>query len=148
MPRVRIGPALPDRKTLDAEIARLRDLGLTELRSRWHTVFRKKPPPHLSRHLLFRVLAYGLQAEHLGDLDSETVRLLDPLGVSRRSRQAGNRHRPEQCRSQARHDAGPGMERADAPGGSLDRRLRLERRDLPQFVEGRLRDHRYPLERT
>jgi len=26
MPRVKIGPALPDRKTLDGEIARLRDL--------------------------------------------------------------------------------------------------------------------------
>ena len=26
MPRVRVAPALPDRKTLDVEIARLRDL--------------------------------------------------------------------------------------------------------------------------
>jgi Protein of unknown function (DUF2924) len=80
MPRVRIGPAPPDRKTLDAEIARLRDLGLTELRNRWHTVFRRQAPPHLPRHLLFRVLAYRLQAEHLGDLDAETVRLLDRSG--------------------------------------------------------------------
>ena len=32
MPRVKIGPALPDRKTLDVEIARLRDLDLGELR--------------------------------------------------------------------------------------------------------------------
>jgi hypothetical protein len=39
VPRIRIGPALPDRKSLDAEIARLRDLGVSELRSRWHTVF-------------------------------------------------------------------------------------------------------------
>src|SRR5205823_611485 len=36
VPRIRIGPALPDRKSLDAEIARLRDLGVSELRSRWH----------------------------------------------------------------------------------------------------------------
>src|SRR5262245_54066507 len=80
MPRVRIGPALPDRKTLDAEIARLRDLGITELRSRWHIVFGRQPPPHLPRHLLFRVLAYRIQAEHLGDLDPETLRLLDRSG--------------------------------------------------------------------
>ena len=38
MPRVRIGPAIPDRKTLDAEIARLRDLDVGALRARWHTV--------------------------------------------------------------------------------------------------------------
>src|SRR5260370_17305402 len=80
VPRIRIGPALPDRKSLDAEIARLRDLGVSELRSRWHTVFGKQPPPHLPRHLLFRVLAYRLQADQLGDLDVETVRLLDHSG--------------------------------------------------------------------
>lgn len=80
MPRIRIGPALPDSKSLDAEIARLRDLGVSELRSRWHTAFRRQPPLHLPRHLLFRVLAYRLQAEQLGDLDAETVRLLDRSG--------------------------------------------------------------------
>ena len=36
MPRVRIGPALPDQKILDVEIARLRDLDVEELRGRWH----------------------------------------------------------------------------------------------------------------
>ena len=77
MPRVKIGPALPDRKTLDVEIARLRDLDVGELRNRWHTVFGRRPPPHLPRHLLFRVLAYRLQADQFGDLDGESRRLLD-----------------------------------------------------------------------
>jgi Protein of unknown function (DUF2924) len=80
MPRVRIGPALPDRKALDVEIARLRDLGVGELRSRWHTVLGRQPPPSLPRHLLFRVLAYRLQADQLGDLDGESQRLLDRSG--------------------------------------------------------------------
>src|ERR1700745_2013964 len=80
MPRIRIGPALPDRKSLDAEIARLRALGVRELRTRWHTVFGTQPPPHLPRHLLFRVLAYRLQADQLGDLDAESARLLDRSG--------------------------------------------------------------------
>jgi hypothetical protein len=77
MPRVRIGLAQPDRKTLDVEIARLRDLDVGELRARWHTVFGRRPSPQLPRHLLFRVLAYRLQADHLGDLDGECQRLLD-----------------------------------------------------------------------
>jgi len=77
MPRVRIGPALPDRKTLDGEIARLRDLAVGGLRSHWHNVFGRRPHAHLPRHLLFRVLAYRLQADVLGDLDGESQRLLD-----------------------------------------------------------------------
>ncbi len=77
MPRVKIGPALTDWKTLEVEIARLRDLDLGGLQARWHTVFRQKPSPHLPRHLLFRVLAYRLQADQLGDLDSKDKRLLD-----------------------------------------------------------------------
>ena len=80
MPRVRIGPALPDRTALDVEIARLRELDIAQLRSRWHTVFGRRPPPHLPRHLLFRTLAYRLQADRFGDLDDASRRLLDGSG--------------------------------------------------------------------
>ena len=80
MPRVRIGPALPDREALDVEIARLRDLDIVALRSRWHAVFGRRPPPHLPRHLLFRILVYRLQADRLGDLDKASRRLLDGSG--------------------------------------------------------------------
>jgi hypothetical protein len=71
MPRVKIGPALPDREKIDVEIARLRDLDVGQLRSRWHTAFGRPAPAHLSRHLLFRSLAYRLQADRLGDLDGD-----------------------------------------------------------------------------
>jgi hypothetical protein len=77
MPRVRIGPALPDRAALNTEIAQLRDLDVQQLRSRWQTAFGRRSPPHLSRHLLFRTLAYRLQADRWGDLDGESRRLLD-----------------------------------------------------------------------
>jgi Protein of unknown function (DUF2924) len=77
MPRVRIGPAPPDHKKLEAEIARLRDLGVKELRGRWQSIIGRQPPPHLPRHLLFRILAYRLQADRFGDLDGESKRLLD-----------------------------------------------------------------------
>ena len=77
MSRIKIGRSPPNRKKIDVEIARLRDLDVGELRNRWQTVFRRRAPPHLPRHLLFRVLAYRLQADQLGDLDSECQRLLD-----------------------------------------------------------------------
>jgi hypothetical protein len=76
MPRVKVGPALPDRQSLNVEIARLRDLDAGELRASWQTAFRRKPSSHLPRHLMFRMLAYRLQADHLGDLDGESRRLL------------------------------------------------------------------------
>jgi hypothetical protein len=77
MPRVKIGLALPERETVAVEIARLRDLDIRELRNRWRTVFGRRSPPHLRRHLLFRGLAYRLQADYLGDLDGECRCLLD-----------------------------------------------------------------------
>jgi Protein of unknown function (DUF2924) len=80
MPRVVIDPAIPDRELLDNEIARLRGLDIGELRARWHTLFRRRAPPHLPRHLLFRILAYRLQADRLGELDTDSRRLLDRIG--------------------------------------------------------------------
>ena len=77
MPRVRIGSAPPNREALDVEIAHLRDLDVGGLRSRWHAIYGRPAPPHLPGHLLFRVLAYRLQADHWGDLDAESKRLLD-----------------------------------------------------------------------
>jgi hypothetical protein len=43
-------------------------------------VFRRRAPPHLPRHLLFRILAYRLQADRLGELDAVSRRLLDRIG--------------------------------------------------------------------
>jgi Protein of unknown function (DUF2924) len=80
MPRVMVDPAVPNGESLDNEIARLRGLDVGGLRARWHTVFRRRAPPHLPRHLLFRILAYRLQVDHLGDLDPDTRRLLDRSG--------------------------------------------------------------------
>ena len=77
MPHVKNGRLQPDQKAIDVEIARLRELDVGALRARWHTVFGRRAPAHLPRHLLFRILAYRLQADHLGDLDSESQRLLD-----------------------------------------------------------------------
>jgi hypothetical protein len=70
-------PASPDRDALDIEIAQLRGLDVDGLRARWRTAFRRKPSPRLPRHLLFRILAYRLQADHFGDLTPDVRRILE-----------------------------------------------------------------------
>jgi hypothetical protein len=70
---------------LEDEIAHLRDLDLSGLRARWHSVFRRKAPGHLPRHLLYRMIAYRLQAERLGDLDRDTQRFLDRVAAGTRN---------------------------------------------------------------
>lgn len=69
--------------TLKEEIAHLRDLDLKGLRARWRSMFGRVAPLHLPRHLLFAIIAYRLQADALGDLDTETLRLLKRVGSAR-----------------------------------------------------------------
>ena len=68
---------LSPKASIEDEIAHLRDLDLKGLRARWQSVFRRPPPCHLPRHLLFAVLAFRIQADRLGDLDHETRKILD-----------------------------------------------------------------------
>jgi hypothetical protein len=66
--------------SVDDEIAHLRDLDPAGLRRRWQTEFGQTAPQHLTRYLLFRILAYKLQADHFGDLDADTVKTLERVG--------------------------------------------------------------------
>ncbi len=63
--------------SVEDEIAHLRGLDLKGLRSRWQSVFQRSAPAHLTRHLLFAVIAYRLQADCFGDLDHATRQVLD-----------------------------------------------------------------------
>jgi hypothetical protein len=74
----------PEADALSAEIARLSGLPIGDLRARWRTVFRRVPPPTLSRNLLFRTLAYRLQADRFGDLDAESRQILDSVKLDGR----------------------------------------------------------------
>ena len=65
--------------SLNVEIAHLRGLDVKGLRARWKSMFRREPPLDLPRHLLFAVLAYRIQADELGDLAPDTMRLLKQL---------------------------------------------------------------------
>jgi hypothetical protein len=62
------------KKSLEDEIAHLRGLDLGGLHARWQGVFRRPAPAQLTRHLLFAVIAYRLQADRFGDLDHATCR--------------------------------------------------------------------------
>jgi Protein of unknown function (DUF2924) len=65
------------RTSVEDKIAHLRGLDLKGLRSRWQSVFGKPAPDHLTRHLLFAVIAYRHQADRFGDLDRATRQMLD-----------------------------------------------------------------------
>ena len=63
--------------SVEDEIAHLRGLDLRGLRARWQSVFQRQAPAHLTRHLLFAVIAYRIQADRFGDLDHATTQVLD-----------------------------------------------------------------------
>jgi Protein of unknown function (DUF2924) len=66
------------KRPVEDEIAHLRGLDLNGLRARWQSIFGRPAPAHLTRHLLFAVIAYRLQADRFGDLDHATRQVLDP----------------------------------------------------------------------
>ena len=79
-----------EESALEAEIQRLDDLGLDELRKLCGPVLGAVPVNH-GAHLLRRRLAYELQARALGDLPAETQRRLRRL---HQSFKADPQHKP------------------------------------------------------
>ena len=69
------------RAPIEDEIAQLRDLDLKASRVRWRNAFGKPATEHLTRYLLFRIIAYRLQADRLGDLDAKTLKLLKQVAA-------------------------------------------------------------------
>ncbi len=66
----------PTKTPVEDEIAHLRGLDLRGLHARWQSVFQRQAPAHLTRHLLFSIIAYQIQADRSGDLDHETKQVL------------------------------------------------------------------------
>jgi hypothetical protein len=71
---------------LRGEILALKELDTDGLRATWTRLFRRPAPPHLPKYLLFRVLAYRVQANALGDLDRESVRYLERVAKDNEAR--------------------------------------------------------------
>jgi hypothetical protein len=88
-----------DDAVLEAEVARLPDLGLDELRARWKALFGHPAPKSLRRNFLARAVAYQMQVEAYGGLSETTKRRLREIAAAVRRGDAnaagvGNRTRP------------------------------------------------------
>jgi hypothetical protein len=67
--------------SVEDEIRHLRGLNLKGLRSRWHGIFQRPAPAHLTQHLLFAVIAYRIQVDRFGDLDHATRQMMVGWGA-------------------------------------------------------------------
>jgi hypothetical protein len=68
-----------DRDAIDAEIGRIRSLGIDELRARWRATFRSSPPPAFTKDLVARFLCWHIQEQAFGGLDPDIAKFLDGL---------------------------------------------------------------------
>ena len=68
-----------DAAAIEAEVDRVRSLGIDALRKRWCMVFGAAPPKGLTKDIIARMIAYRIQEEAFGGLDRQTVKLLDRL---------------------------------------------------------------------
>src|SRR5258707_9275681 len=74
-----------DDAALEAEIGRLPDLSLLELRHRWRTFFGHPAPKSLRRNFLARAVAYQMQVEAFGGLSVATKRRLREIATAVRN---------------------------------------------------------------
>src|SRR5262245_27055886 len=72
----------PGPSGIESEIARLFDRSIQELRLAWCQLHRSGPPLSLSRDLLIRALAYGLQEQADGGPNAALRRRLQSLAAA------------------------------------------------------------------
>jgi Protein of unknown function (DUF2924) len=75
-----------DPEAIEAEIDRIRSLGVDELRSLWRATFRASPPPGFTKDLIARFLCWHLQEQAFGGLDPKTAKHLAGVARGDRSR--------------------------------------------------------------
>jgi hypothetical protein len=79
------------REGIEAEIDRVRSLGVDSLRTLWRTTFRASPPPAFSKDILARFLCWHIQEQAFGGLDPKTAKHLG--GFARGDRSPADRPR-------------------------------------------------------
>jgi len=92
-------PRTIEHVALEAEIGRLPNLSLLELRHRWKALFGHPAPKSLRRNFLARAVAYQMQVEAYGGLSVATKRRLREIADAVRNGDAnaalgGNRIKP------------------------------------------------------
>jgi hypothetical protein len=75
-----------DPEAIEAEIDRIRSLGVDSLRMRWRLTFGFMPPAALTKDLIARMIAHRLQEDTFGGLDRATAKLLDAYARGDRAR--------------------------------------------------------------
>src|SRR6185312_12363118 len=80
-----MAPGSVDPEAIEAEIDRIRLLGLDALRARWRSMFGASPPKGLTKDLIARMITYRIQEEAFSGLDRATIRLLDGLARGQKS---------------------------------------------------------------
>ena len=68
-----------DHETIEAEIDRIRSLGLDELRALWRTTLRSSAPPAFTKDLMARFICWHIQEQALGGLDPDTAKRLERI---------------------------------------------------------------------
>jgi Protein of unknown function (DUF2924) len=75
-----------EREGIEAEIDRVRSLGVDSLRTLWRSTFRSAPPPAFSKDILARFLCWHIQEQAFGGLDPNTAKHLGGFARGDRSR--------------------------------------------------------------
>ena len=66
-----------DREAIEAEIDRIRALGVDFLRTLWRTTFRSSPPTGFTKDLVARFVCWHIQEEAFRGLDPQAAKVLD-----------------------------------------------------------------------
>lgn len=80
-----------DPAAIEAEVDRIRSLGIDALRKRWRISFGAIPPKGLTKDIIARMIAYRIQEEAFGGLDKETIKLLDRLAQGEKPNELNRR---------------------------------------------------------
>ena len=75
-----------EREKLAGEIAALQSVDVTQLKTRWRTLYGSEAPSRFSRDLLMRAVAYRMQERALGGLTPTTRRLFQRVAADAHAR--------------------------------------------------------------